>query len=133
MNRSATILTEEATLAMSHASTDIGEGIGRSAPAHIALDVSSCVPPDPIALGSILEQAGHRGGEIFGPIRQHNIVAVPHGKPFDADASRHDSLAHGHGLVGLDTRAAPDAERDHEEGAPSDMGANVLHPADHSD
>src|SRR5882724_1590098 len=133
MKRSAAALTAaEAELAMSDGSTDIGEGVGCSAPTHVALNVSPCVASDPIALSFVLEQAGDSGGEILGRVGEHDVVAVADGQPFDPDAGRDDSLAHGHGFVGFDACSASDAERNHEECAAGYVGADVFYSAEHA-
>src|SRR5689334_21965619 len=133
MNRRAAALTAALALGTGHPRADVREGRGGAAPAHVVLDVGARVVPYAIALRAVLEEAGHRIREVLRLVGEDHVVAVPDGQALHPDSGRHHRLAHGHGLVGLDARAAADAEGDDEEGAPGHMWPHVLHATHHAD
>src|SRR5713226_7913993 len=130
MNRNMAALTTAAALATGHLHARFREGIGGAAPAHVALDVGPGIASDAIALGPVFEQASRGGRELLRLVREHDGLAIPDGKPFDADAGRHHGLAHGHGLIGLDPGAPSDAERDDEDRPACDVGTDVFDPTE---
>src|SRR5262249_17288063 len=97
MNRSIAALTEATALATRNRDAGAGEGVSRPTPAHIALHLGPGISLDALALGLVLEQACHGGGEIVGSVRDHDVVTVANREPFEADAGRHHRFAHGHG------------------------------------
>src|SRR5215472_1306537 len=133
MNRRAAAFTAAPGLGTGHPHADVRKGRGSAPPAHVLLDVGPRVVPYPFALRAILEEAGHRTRELLRLIGEDNVVAVPDGQALHPDSGRHHRLAHGHGLVGLDARAAADAEGDDEEGAPGHVWTHVLHATQHAD
>src|SRR5215471_14279112 len=127
MNRRAAVFTAAPVLGTGHPHADVRKGRGGAPPAHVLLDVGPRVVSYPFALRAILEEAGHRTRELLRLIGEDDVVAVADGQALHPDSGRHDRLAHGHGFVGLDARAAAAAARPDEERATGHVRPNVLH------
>src|SRR5215831_3652272 len=133
MNRRAAAFTTAPGLGTGHPRADVRKGRGGAMPAHVFLDVGTRVVPYPVALRAILEKAGDRLRELLRLIGKDDVVAVADGQALHPDTGRYHRLAHGHGFVGFDARAASDAERNDEESAAGHVRPDVLHSSHHAD
>src|SRR6516162_9097310 len=109
------------------------ETLGDSIPAAVLLHVAASSGSQPSAPSPIREERADRADLLIGRVSDQQVFVIAQRQALGTDGRRNNRNAHGHRLVDLEPRSAPDAQRYHADGGALQIGAHVRNGARHLD